>query len=150
MKKFHFAFEHVLEFRHSNENRARIDFLETQEKLDKEKNSLKKMYKEWDDAGDQIFELQNNGSAPLAKINFLNHFIDGQKVRTELQRQVIRNLQMIVEKKHEILIAAAQEFEIIKKLKKNQFDAFKKAMNKREAKAIDEMVVTRYRSRETL
>jgi len=150
MKAFRFAFEHVLEFRRENENRARIDYLETMDKLETEKKKLKKMYADWDAASDEIFNLQRTKSAPLARITFLNHFIEGQKIRAEMQRQVIRNLQMIVEKKQEILISAAQEYEIIKKLKKNQFAAFKKEMNKREAKAIDEMVVTRYRRREAV
>ena len=143
--KFKFPFDHVLEFRKQNENLARLDYTESVDKLEKEKAHLKKLYAEWDGASDEIFSLQSEKSTPLARIIYLNDFLDGQKLRIDHQKLVVRNLTQIAEQKHEILIAAVKEFEIIAKLKKNKQAIFKKQESKREAKVMDEVVVTRYR-----
>ena len=148
--KFKFPFEHVLKFRKENENLARLDYVDTLDKLETEKGVLKKMHVDWKSSLEEISDLQQSHSAPLARILYLNDFMTGLKVKINSQRKVVQNFQSITEQKFEVMLGAIKEYEIINKLKEKQFERFKKDVSKRELKNNDEIVVTRYQRKEAI
>jgi flagellar export protein FliJ len=81
----------------------------------------------------------------ILQLDALDQFADGQKIRIARQREVIINHTTIVEQKQEILVAAAKETKILERLKEKQMLKYKKERQKQEAKANDELVVTRFR-----
>jgi flagellar FliJ protein len=76
----------------------------------------------------------------------LDDFMSGQKIKIARQRDVVINHNQIVEGKQEILIGAAKERKILEKLKEKKLAAFKKLIQKKERKATDEIVVTRFKA----
>ena len=145
--KFHFSYEKLLEHRRQEEEVARRYYMESYNKLENEKNLHKKMYKEWDETVEEIFQCQTNPQgAAIGRIVSLNQFLDGQKVRISRQREVIMNYNAIVEQKNEILIAAAKETKILEKLKEKKLMEFKKSQKKIDMKKNDELVVTRFKA----
>lgn len=147
--KFKFTYQRLLEHYELQEQIARRDFNDSVNTLDKQKEIQKKMYKELDGAVDQIYEARTSpaGTSPSLLLH-LDQFVDGQKVRLERQREVIINHTQIVEQKQEILIAAAQQTKTLEKLKEKRRMEFKKLQKKMDAKATDELVVTRFRAGE--
>ncbi len=148
--RFKFPFEHVLKFRKENENRARLEYVEVLDKLESERKTLKKMHADWKSSMEEIDQLQQRSSSPLARILYLNDFMSGLKIKIASQRTVIQNFQTITEQKFEVMLGAIKEYEIIDKLKERQFDRFKRVAAKREQKANDEIVVTRYQRKEAI
>jgi flagellar protein FliJ len=149
MAKFKFSYEKLLEHTRLQEQIARRDYTESLGKLEAEKKTYNKMWEDMDAASDDLYSSRTNPKGiPIAKLEQLTGFIDGQKVRITRQREVVINHTGIVEQKQEILIAARKETKTLEKLKEKQLVDFKKLQKKLEAKATDELVVTRFRAGE--
>ena len=145
---FKFSYEKLLELYALQENVARRDYNDSLQKLESEKGLLANMYRLSDNAREEIFELQTGeGSAPMERLCQIDDFMAGQKIKIERQRVIVTNHTQIVEQKQEILHMAAKERKILEKLKEKKSDEYKKRQKKSEAKATDEIVVTRYRGR---
>jgi flagellar FliJ protein len=144
--KFKFGYEKLLEFYEQQEEIAQRDYNESLSHLDLEKVKHKAMWTLVDTAEDEIYNLKASPKgSPMARLTQLDSFISGQKIRIEKQREVIINHTSIVEQKQEILIAAVREKKTIEKLKEKKLREFKKLQNKKELKANDEFVVTRFK-----
>ena len=144
--KFKFSYEKLLEYHKQQEEIARRDYIESVNHLDTEKSKYQKM---WDDHDQSIAEehrlRMNPAGVLLPKIEMLDIFVKGQKVRIANQRLVVMNHTQIVEQKQEILIQVVKECKTFEKLKEKQLAEFKKMQKKKEAKNNDELVVTRFK-----
>lgn len=145
---FKFGYQKLLELYSLQEDVARRDFMESQQKLESEKGLLQSMYSLCDRAIEESHELRNLvEGAPVARLVKIDEFLDGQKIKIERQSEVIANHTRIVEQKQDILIAAAKERKILERLKEKKKEEYRKAEAKKDAKFTDEIVVTRYRGR---
>ncbi len=145
---FKFSFEKLLEYQKQQEDVARRDYNESLERLESEKEKYQSIFKVQDQALDEIFFLQNRKEgAPISRLVSIGQFVEGQKRRIELQREIVINHTTIVEQKQEILHVAAKERKILEKLKEKKQLEYKTQMKKKEAKENDELVVTRHKGR---
>jgi flagellar export protein FliJ len=144
--KFRFAYEKLLEYRKQQEEIARRDYNESLVALDREKEKLERMYLYLDQATEEKYRLSSLATGvPIEMVNKIEIFQVGQNIRIKSQRLVIQGFQQIVEQKHEILISTAREFQVLEKLREKKLAEFKKIQRKLDAKAMDEIVVTRFK-----
>ena len=144
--KFIFGYQKLLQYYHQQEEIARRDYNESLNRLEVEKSKYQGMWDLHDNAISEIYELrQLPQGAPAMKLSHLDEFVEGQKVRIERKRQVVINHTSIAEQKQEVLISAVKEQKTLEKLKEKKYMEFKKLELKKERKANDELVVTRFR-----
>ena len=143
--KFHFSYQSLLGHRKLLEEIAQRDYVEAQTVLDQQKEIYKHLYTRLHEVEGESSDLRSQ-SGSIAMLTELDEFMAGQKIKISRQREVVINHTQIVEGKQEILIAAAKETKILEKLREKQMATFKKAMQKKEMKRTDEIVVTRFRA----
>ena len=85
-----------------------------------------------------------SGGKHAPALSHIDQFINGQKIRIEKQRQLVRELMGEAERLQEILIEAAKGRKTLEKLRERRYSEFRTIRKKAELKAIDEIVVTRY------
>lgn len=146
--KFEFSLESLLEHRRRLEEVAQRDWAEAQAKVDRAVARLNEYYDQVDQARHRSASLETQGGAQAGALISIDEFIAGQRYRIETQRQTIRELKVEAERLQEILIEAAKETKTLEKLKERQFEEFKLKRRKAETKAIDELVVTRFKRAE--
>ncbi|MGE4132921.1 MAG: flagellar export protein FliJ [Bdellovibrionales bacterium] len=141
---FRFGLSSVLKHRQRLEDIAQREYAEAQQAVDEILSQIEAMYREIDETRAAIFSAQQSGrTRDLQVIHQMEAFIDGQKIRIERTRLRARELLMTAEEKLEALITAAREKKILMKLKDRKFEEYKAWMNRLEAKALDDMTMTR-------
>jgi len=143
--KFRFSYQKLLDHRATLEDIARRDFYEAQNRVNMAERELREMYDQVSDARRRSAQLEQSEGNPASNLAMLNEFIVGQQVRIESQRKKIRQLMSEAESLHEKLVEAAKERKTLEKLKEKRFEEFRKMMQKKELKMIDEIVTTRHR-----
>ena len=123
------------------EDVARRDYSESQDKLTFEKNKLKNMQEILQNAYLRSHSLHSAGGAISTDLVAIDCYVDGQRKVIESQRSIINGLNAITEDKREILIEAAKECKVFNKLKEKKFKEHKKLEKKLEIKQIDELNV---------
>jgi flagellar protein FliJ len=81
----------------------------------------------------------------LTSLSIRHEFIQGMKLRIEMQRQMLRTLKSDAESRLETLVEAAKERKTLDKLKERRLEEHKKVVKKKELKAMDELVTTRFK-----
>jgi flagellar export protein FliJ len=144
--KFKFSYAKLEEYHKQQEEIAQRDYIESLNRLEEEKKTLRKMYEENDRSLQISYEIRE-GKRPFsqATLTAIEVFIDGSDKKIDVQRAVVMSHNTICENKQEILIAAAREHKTFQKLREKQYAEFKTAMKKKEMKINDELVVTRFK-----
>lgn len=143
--KFHFRFEVLLKHRRRLEDIARRDHIEAQRELDDCLEGINQIYRSIETSREEIAQGQKVGDLnAIETIRASEHFIEGQKIRAQLQRQVARELMAKVEDRHEKLVEAVKEYRKIEKLKERMQQQFKKEQRRLEVKRVDDLVVMRF------
>lgn len=146
--KFQFVYQKLLDHRSALEDVARRNWLEAKNKVDQAKAEIDAMYSQIDSARQSAGELEAVGGAHAPRLVQIDEFINGQKIRIERQRLVVRELLAEAERLQEILVEAAKERKILEKLRERRLDEHKLKQRKLELKRTDELVVTRFRRSE--
>ncbi|MGE0761657.1 MAG: flagellar export protein FliJ [Bdellovibrionales bacterium] len=149
---FVFKFETLRKHRKRIEDEAQRIYLQARTELDDCLALIKSFYQSIEMARQQVAIAQKQADGQgLQTIRNFEHFIDGQKIRVERQRQVARELMTKVEDAQEKLIEAAREFKKIEKLKEKMKEEYKKHQKRLETKRLEDLVVIRSgRKEETL
>jgi len=142
--KFEFAFEKLLDHRRKLEDVARRNWLHARGKVDEAKARLTALFDEVDHARNRAAELAVRGGTQGPALAQVDDFINGQKIRVDRQRAVIRELTEEMEKLQDAMVEAAKERKILEKLKERRLEEFKIRRRKHELKEVDELVVTRF------
>lgn len=142
--KFKFRLDPVLRNRKIQQDLAQKDYLEAERAVTAQLQYIKQLYSEMDDAREDIATIQNAGGHQTFRLQFLEDFIEGQKVRIKSERDKARELMRIKEDKFDILVEKSKDFKVIEKLKENQATTFRKEKSMREQKAADDMTVMRF------
>ncbi len=140
--KFKFSFEKLLGHKKVLEDVARRDFVEAQNKLEREVARVNMFRNELDNAYKHRFKTQQSGGLVAAEIKSINEFMDGKKIEIEKQDQIIVGFEKIVEEKRKRLVEAAQDHKTYEKLKEKKHLDFKTMVKKKETKSLDELIVT--------
>lgn len=142
--KFEFSFEKLLDHKKTLEDVAKRNWAEKKALLDAELEKLDQMYQLIDDSRKRAMDLAITGGAQGPMLVGIDEFINGQKIRIERHRSQIRELMAEVERLHELLVEAAKERKTLEKLRERKLEEFRLLRRKKEAKEIDELVVTRF------
>ena len=143
--KFVFPFEVLLKHKIRLEEMAAKALVEAQIVADASRRKLDDLYQQTEDTRTRVLELEKQGGQTSAFMIQADEFINGQKVRIQRQREVIREHLHDVETKQEALIEAAREKKTLVKLKEKQLAEFKVRMNRIEMKETDDLVTMRHR-----
>lgn len=144
--KFRFPFEKILAHRISVEEIARRDWLLAKAAVEEAEAGLKRMFDEIIQAHTRAGLLVRGGGRPGPDLQQIDSFLGGQRVRVELQRRKIRDLLARLEEQQERLTEAARDRKTMERLKERRLAQFKLKAKKQELKAVDEIVVTRFKS----
>jgi len=143
--KFEFAFEKLLAHKRSLEDLARRGYLEAEALVVAAKKELDGFYGHVEDSRLRSARLESRGGPMASALAQIDEFIRGQKIRIERQKLRLRDLMAEAERRQEILIEAAKERKTLEKLRERRLSEFRLRRKKNEMKAVDELVVTRFK-----
>lgn len=142
--KFKFSLETVLKHKKRLEDEAQKNFTTSKRNLEEAQSVLKSMYSLIDRSRDEIakFQSSRNGQT-ISQILERESFIQGQGVRIQKQRELIRELHLDLEEKQEALVLALRERKTLEKLKEKQKREYDKEVARKEALELDEIATMR-------
>lgn len=146
--KFKFALEKVLKHKKIIEDQAKKDFGVVARKLHEQEQYLKNLETDLQTAYDNKYQVQKMGGAVASYLEFFHQYYLTQRQMIENQKKIIQGLEKILEEKRQFLVSAAREHKTFIMLKEKKKLEFKKEMNKREQKRIDDMNIMRQEIRE--
>ncbi len=137
---FRFGLNTVLKHRQRMEDVAQREYAEAQAAVDECLRLIEAMYQRMDEVREDILQAQRKGDGHhLQQIVDMESFLNGQKIRIERLRLQARELLIVAEQKHEVLIEAAREKKILVKLKEKRFSEYKERLNRLEYKEMDDL-----------
>ena len=147
MAKFLYRMQNILDIKYKLEEQAKQNYMAVRARLNEEEavlESLKQRHTGYMDAYRallaerlDIMEIEQCKNAILVMEEYIVN-----------QEQVIRTVELELEKAAAHMNEAVKERKIHEKLKENQFDVFKKELNQEEMKEIDQLVSYQYNSKE--
>lgn len=142
---FKFTLEPLMKHRKRLEEDAQREFFKARSAVDEALRRINSLYESVDHARRQIQILQRSGGQAIAAITQHEEFIAGVQIRIERERKVARELMMVAEEKHQVLLEAAKEFKSIEKLKERRHRQYREEKKKKELKIIDQTVTMRFK-----
>jgi flagellar FliJ protein len=146
--KFKFALEKVLKHKKILEDQAKKDFSIVATKLHEQEQFLVNLETDLRTAYENKFQIQQSGGTVAAYLEFFHHYYISQKKLIENQKKIIEGLEKILEEKRLYLVQMAREHKTFIMLREKKKAEFKKELNKREQKRLDEMNIMRQELRE--
>ncbi len=142
MAKFKFQLEGLLKLREFKEDQLRNQMGEIVKKMNDVKDEILQLHSSIDEAyRSQEKALHKSDAARTA--HFFDYFIRGNRQQLKDKEALLFSLQKKYDKKSQELAVAMGEVKVMNKLKEKQLDLFKKAIEKKEQDAIDEIVIMR-------
>ncbi|CAN5462119.1 hypothetical protein BH10BDE1_BH10BDE1_08190 [soil metagenome] len=143
---FVFRLQKVLEHRRRLEDEAKRAYIEAQAKTVQSLKDLEKLYVAIDLARTRGHELvtgaENRQTTPT--LQNVDVFINGQKIRIDRQRAVIRDFKAEEERLQDLLIQAARERKTLEKLRERHLEEYRVEMARREQAEVDDITTMRY------
>ena len=150
MAKFRFQLEKVLRHKKILEEQAKRDFSEIKAKLDQQRNFLNDLESDLKKSYNDKYLVTKMGGEIAEYLGYFNEFNTAQKKLIDQQKRIVDGLEKIVEEKRLRLVEAAREHKTFIKLKEKKKEEFKKEINKKEQKRIDEMNILRFDFKEKI
>lgn len=146
--KFKFALEKVLKHKKILEDQAKKDFGEVSKRLRDQEQYLVNLEADLTTAYENKHQIQRSGGNITAYLDFFHNYYIAQKKLIENQKRIIQGLEKILEEKRQFLVQAARDHKTFLMLKEKKKLEFKKELNKRDQKRLDEMNIMRQEIRE--
>lgn len=143
MAKFVFKFQPILDLKIQMEDSLKNELGKAIHKLEHEKDVLKSIESEREEAINQFNEKSSRGIV-VEKLKEYNNYISFLMVRINQQKENVKDAQKNVDKYREQLIKAVQEREMLDKLKEKKLQEYMKEQHQLEQKLIDEVVSYKY------
>lgn len=141
---FKFGLETVLKHRQRREELAQRELAEAQAAVDQCLKQIESMYERGDQVREEILDLQKHGDpSAVSQILEREEFLRGHRIRIEKLRLEARELLIVAEEKHELLIEAAREKKILEKLKEKKHLQYREWLKQLEVKQLDDITMTR-------
>ncbi len=143
MAKFIFRMQNILSIKYKLEDQAKAAYAVELGVLRQEEEKLRQL-------GQRLTEFQ--GRLRQEMVDFLDVFrirelengIENIKYNIQLQKIVIANQQLRVNRARQELDEAMKERKTYEKLRENEFEVFKQEINAQEQKEVDELVSFRF------
>lgn len=146
MKKFHFKLEAVENVRKKNEDEALRELSRAQQIYQNEVHKREGLQIALAQGLQRREELSQN-SVGVDHYVLETDFIEGTKIRIQWADHAIQRAGVFVTKAKQKYLLQRQKRMMITRLREKEFQRFKKAVAKKEAKALDELNVMRARLR---
>lgn len=147
MAKFIFKMESILSVKCKLEDQAKAEYGMEIAKLREEEQKLERLLEKKEGYQTQLKEVLC-ALLDVLKIRNLEDAIEHVKYNINVQKIVIQQQQIRVEKAREKLDDAMKERKTYEKLKEKAFEEFKMEIEAEERKEVDELVSFRFQSRE--
>ena len=147
-KSFKFAFEKVLAHRRMLEQEAQRVLNEALSILNRETRVLEEMRQKRHEAFESRFQRQVQGGTAGEALSQVHEYLKGQDLRIEGQVKRIQEFEKQVEELRSVLRQRAVDTKIIERLKERKQEEFRIEQNKLEQKRLDDMTMTRFRSKD--
>ena len=141
--KFKFALEKVLKHKKILEDQAKKEFGEISKRLREQEKYLADLEADLKTAYENKYHIQKMGGNIGAYLEFFHNYNNAQKKMIENQKKIIQGFEKILEEKRQFLVQAARDHKTFTMLKEKKKLEFKKELNKREQKRLDEMNIAR-------
>ena len=139
MKKFVFELEQLLKLRKYEQDQAQIELgkaVQVEQQIQASLDSLARQY-----AATKKMTSGQNDFSVIAKTQQFYQLIKQEEERLFKE---MAQAKLVTDEKRALFNAAMQKHESIKKLKEKQYEAFKSEQKKLEAKALDDIVTSKY------
>ena len=143
MGKFIFKLQPLLNVKKQMEDNLKNELGKSIQKLEKEKDRLKKIEKESEDV---IFKINSEVCKGIfvCKLKEYGSYVGYLKEKAELQKENINYAQTVVDKYREQLIAVVKEREMLEKLREKKCKEYNEEQLKIEQMLIDEINSYKY------
>ena len=139
MKKFVFELEKLLDLRKYEQDQAQIELgkaVQAEQQIQDGLDALAQQY--------VATKKLSRGQTDFGEIARAQQFYQFIKQQQEKLMSDMAQAKIVTEEKRALFNAAMQKRESLKKLKERQFEIFKDAQKKAEAKALDDIVTSKY------
>lgn len=143
--KYRFPFEKLLEIRKRTEELARRDHASAAAAVTESEAETGRMYAAIDRARERAAEVERAGGTCAVALGQVDDFIRGQGTRIERKRLQTRELKAVAERLQAELVEAARERKTLEKLRERRLIEHQTEAKKREARRLDELVITRFK-----
>lgn len=139
MKKFVFELEQLLNLRKYEQDQAQIELgkaIQVEQQIQDGLDTLAQQY--------VATKKMTSGQSDFVALAKTQQFYNFIKQQQEKLMRDMASAKIVTEEKRALFNAAMQKHESLKKLKERQFAIFKEEQKKAEAKALDDIVTSKY------
>lgn len=139
MKKFNFELQKLLDLRQYEQDQAQIELgkaVQAEQQIQDALDALARQY--------AAVKSRTEGAFDFAVISGAQQFYSFIRQEQERLFSDMAKAKIVTEEKRALFNAAMQKTESLKKLKEKQFENFKDAAKKTEAKFLDDIVTAKY------
>jgi len=142
MNKYTFEFEDLLNIKIQKEDNIKNQLSKENKVLEKKKNELNRLL---DLKEEELNNFNNKGkSLKVSDIEVFYTYIDNLEEKIKLKKSNINMLETKIEKIREKLIEISKEKQIFEKIREEEYEEYKKELQKDELKTNDEIVNYKY------
>ena len=147
MKKYSFRLQPVLEIREKALEDKRLEMAKVLKLLNDYENELKTLEEKTVNYNVELEGISNsNDYINVADIAGYNNYLVDIEQKIKNQKFLIENTKKVLREKQSEVNEALKEVKVLEKLKETQSQKFYKAIEKKEAEEIDDIITARYKS----
>ena len=146
MKKYSFRLQPVLEIREKALEDKRLEMAKVLKLLNDYDNELKTLEEKTVNYNVELEGISNsNDYINVADIAGYNNYLVDIEQKIKNQKFLIENTKKVLREKQSEVNEALKEVKVLEKLKETQSQKFYKAIEKKEAEEIDDIITARYK-----
>ncbi|MGN0017597.1 MAG: flagellar export protein FliJ [Candidatus Gastranaerophilaceae bacterium] len=146
MKKYSFRLQPVLEIREKALEDKRLEMAKVLKLLNDYENELKTLEEKTVNYNVELEGISNsNDYINVADIAGYNNYLVDIEQKIKNQKFLIENTKKVLREKQSEVNEALKEVKVLEKLKETQSQKFYKAIEKKEAEEIDDIITARYK-----
>ena len=146
MKKYSFRLQSVLEIRETALEDKRLEMAKVLKLLNDYENELKTLEEKTVNYNVELEGISNsNDYINVADIAGYNNYLVDIEQKIKNQKFLIENTKKVLREKQSEVNEALKEVKVLEKLKETQSQKFYKAIEKKEAEEIDDIITARYK-----
>ncbi|WKZ31865.1 MAG: flagellar export protein FliJ [Thermodesulfobacteriota bacterium] len=143
MKKFTFTLEPLFNYRQRLEDLCRKGFEEALGLLKEEERKIERLRELYRQSSAEIDSLKEKGESP-GDLDLHYSYVDGLKKHIADQERILREVNLLAERKRGELVEASKNRKVIEAFKDKSLESYNKEARRREQRESDELVTLRY------
>jgi len=147
MKKFSFPLQLLLDYREKKEDRLKKELAQIKRRLEKERKNLAQLQLDSMTNMRELKKKHQSEKVEIALILLYYSYLDKLIYQIKKQSEIVVNISREMEEKRKQVIEASRGKKIIEKLKERKWIEFSHYREKTEQNFIDEMALTKFKSK---